>query len=134
MSSYEDWKFTQSRLYTMKLKYTWLICLGYILEPPLNPFKAHIELQMSSYENIKAIKLIDLFLVLHHYIRPLGSCLVFKYKGHKPPASDWLWTGQKKHHWTFALEQHWIAEKLGHLKYRVRICSKTTWLDFWCIL
>ena len=61
MSSYEDWKFTQSRLYTMKLKYNWLIHLRYILEPPLNPFKAHIELQMSSYENEKAIKLIDLF-------------------------------------------------------------------------
>ena len=37
MSGYEDWKFTQSRLYTMKLKYNWLICLGYILEPSLNP-------------------------------------------------------------------------------------------------
>ena len=45
----------------MKLKYNWLIHLRYILEPPLNPFKAHIELQMSSYENEKAIKLIDLF-------------------------------------------------------------------------
>ena len=60
MSGYEEWKFTQSRLYTMKLKYNWLICLRYILEPSLNPFEAHIELQMSSYENIKAIKLIDL--------------------------------------------------------------------------
>ena len=39
MSSYEDWKFTQSRLYTMKLKYNWLICLGYILEPSLNPLR-----------------------------------------------------------------------------------------------
>ena len=27
----------------------------------LEPIGAHIELQMSSYENIKAIKLIDLF-------------------------------------------------------------------------
>ena len=47
--------------YTMKLKCNWLICLRYILEPPLNPFKAHIELQMSSYVNEKAIKLIALF-------------------------------------------------------------------------
>ena len=45
----------------MKLKYNWLIHLRYILEPPLNLFKAHIELQMFSYENKKAIKLIDLF-------------------------------------------------------------------------
>ena len=57
MSGYEDWKFTQSRLYTMKLKYNWLIHLRYILEP----IEAHIVLQMSSYENVKAIKLIDLF-------------------------------------------------------------------------
>ena len=27
----------------------------------LKPIEAHIELQMSSYENVKAIKLIDLF-------------------------------------------------------------------------
>ena len=45
----------------MKLKCNWLIHLRYILEPPLNPFKAHIELQMSSYVNAKAIKLIALF-------------------------------------------------------------------------
>ena len=45
----------------MKLKYNWLIHLRYILEPSLNLFKAHIELQMSSYVNAKAIKLIDLF-------------------------------------------------------------------------
>ena len=45
----------------MKLKYNWLICLRYILEPSLNLFKAHIELQMSSYVNTKAIKLIDLY-------------------------------------------------------------------------
>ena len=45
----------------MKLKCNWLILHGYILEPSLNPFKAHIELQMSSYVNIKAIKLIALF-------------------------------------------------------------------------
>ena len=45
----------------MKPKCNWLICLRCILEPPLNPFKAHIELQMSSYENAKAIKLIALF-------------------------------------------------------------------------
>ena len=31
------------------------------LNHPLNPFKAHIELQMSSYVNAKAIKLITLF-------------------------------------------------------------------------
>ena len=48
-------------LYTMKLKCNWPVCLRYILEPSLNPFKAHIELQMFSYENVKAIKLIDLF-------------------------------------------------------------------------
>ena len=46
----------------MKLKCNWLICLRYILEPTLNLFKAHIELQMSSYVNTKAIKLIDLFI------------------------------------------------------------------------
>ena len=45
----------------MKLKYNWLILHRYILEPTLNPFNAHIELQMSSYVNAKAIKLIDLF-------------------------------------------------------------------------
>ena len=45
----------------MKLKCNWLIHHGCSLEPPLNPFKAHIELQMSSYVNAKAIKLIDLF-------------------------------------------------------------------------
>ena len=45
----------------MKLKYNWLILHGCILEPSLNPFKAHIELQISSYVNIQAIKLITLF-------------------------------------------------------------------------
>ena len=45
----------------MKLKCNWLILHRYILEPSLNPFKAHIEPQMSSYVNIKAIKLIALF-------------------------------------------------------------------------
>ena len=67
MSGYEDWKFTQSRLYTMKLKYNWLICLRYSLEPSLNLFSAHIVLQMSSYENVKAIKLIDLFVGFDHF-------------------------------------------------------------------
>ena len=67
MSGYEDWKFTQSRLYTMKLKYNWLIHLRYSLEPSLNPFSAHIELQMSSYENVKAIKLIDLFVGFDYF-------------------------------------------------------------------
>ena len=45
----------------MKLNCNWLILHRYILEPSLNPFKAHIELQMSSYVNVKAIKLITLF-------------------------------------------------------------------------
>ena len=45
----------------MKLKCNWLILHKYILEPSLNPFKAHIELQMSSYVNVKAVKLITLF-------------------------------------------------------------------------
>ena len=45
----------------MKLKCNWTILHRYILEPSLNPFKAHIKLQMSSYVNIKAIKLIALF-------------------------------------------------------------------------
>ena len=45
----------------MKQKCNWLILHGCSLEPSLNPFKAHIELQMSSYVNIKAIKLIALF-------------------------------------------------------------------------
>ena len=67
MSGYEGWKFTQSRLYTMKLKYNWLICLRYNLEPSLNPFRAHIVLQMSSYENVRAIKLIDLFVGFDHF-------------------------------------------------------------------
>ena len=67
MSGYEDWKFTHSRLYTMKLKYNWLIHLRYNLEPSLNPFEAHIVLQMSSYENIKTIKLIDLFVGFDHF-------------------------------------------------------------------
>ena len=40
----------------MKLKCNWLIRLRYSLEPSLNPFSVHIELQMSSYENVKAIK------------------------------------------------------------------------------
>ena len=67
MSGYEDWKFTQSRLYTMKLKYNWLIHLRYSLEPSLNPFEVHIVLQMSSYENVKAIKLTDLFVGFDHF-------------------------------------------------------------------
>ena len=45
----------------MKLKCNWLILHGCSLEPSLNLFKAHIELQMSSYVNAKAIKLITLF-------------------------------------------------------------------------
>ena len=45
----------------MKLKCNWSILHRYILEPSLNPFKAHIELQMSSYVNVKAVKLITLF-------------------------------------------------------------------------
>ena len=45
----------------MKLKCNWLILLGYSLDPSLNPLGAHFVLQMSSYENVKAIKLIDLF-------------------------------------------------------------------------
>ena len=45
----------------MKLKCNWLILHRYILEPSVNPLKAHIELQMSIYVNVKAIKLITLF-------------------------------------------------------------------------
>ena len=45
----------------MKLKCNWLILHGCNLEPSLNLFNAHIELQMSSYVNAKAIKLITLF-------------------------------------------------------------------------
>ena len=45
----------------MNLKCYWPVHLRYILDPSLNPFKAHIELQMSSYENVRAINLIDLF-------------------------------------------------------------------------
>ena len=33
----------------------------------MNPFSAHIVLQMSSYENVKAIKLIDLFVGFDHF-------------------------------------------------------------------
>ena len=52
---------TLSRLYTMKLNCNWSILHGYILEPSLNPFKAHIAPLMSSYVNAKAITLISLF-------------------------------------------------------------------------
>ena len=45
----------------MKLNCNWSILHEYILEPSLNPFKAHIELQMARYVNITAIKLITLF-------------------------------------------------------------------------
>ena len=45
----------------MKLKCNWLILHGYILEPSLNPFKAHIAPLISSYVNVKAITLIALF-------------------------------------------------------------------------
>ena len=61
MSGEYGYNFTLSRLYTMKLICNWLILHRYILEKSLNPFKAHIDLQMSSYVNIKAIKLITLF-------------------------------------------------------------------------
>ena len=89
----------------MKLKCNWLIHLRYILEPPLNLFKAHIELQMSSYVNAKGIKLIDLFVGF----APLNDTtqsswdppLVFKYKSRKAPASDRHRTGLKEHHLTF---------------------------------
>ena len=59
----------------MKLKWNWAILYRYILEPSLNPFKAHIELQMSSYVNIKAIKLITLF---------VGFVQVYKVSGILP--------------------------------------------------
>ena len=42
-------------------KCNWLILHGYILEPSLNLFKAHIVLLMFSYVNAKAITLISLF-------------------------------------------------------------------------
>ena len=98
-----------------------------------------------SYVNAKAIKLIDLFVgfaqLKWHYIKPLGSSLVFKYK---PLSTQAQWgPGQGLKNITWHLEQlwsfgatlnKWLAKKLGCLKYRVRICSGTTWLDFWCIL
>ena len=42
-------------------KCNWLILHGYILEPSLNLFKAHIVPLMSSYVNTKAVTLISLF-------------------------------------------------------------------------
>ena len=45
----------------MKLNCNWLILHGYILEPSLNPFKAHIAPLMYNYVNAKAITLITLF-------------------------------------------------------------------------
>ena len=96
----------------MKLKCNWTILHRYILEPSLNPFKAHIELQMSSYVNTKAIKLMTLFVgfapLKWHYIKPLGSSLVFKYKLLSTQASVGSRTGLEEHHLTFgaALEQH----------------------------
>ena len=45
----------------MKLNCNWLILNGYILEPSLNLFKAHIAPQMSICVNVKAITLISLF-------------------------------------------------------------------------
>ena len=78
----------------MKLKYNWLIHLRYILKPSLNQFKAHIELQMSSYVNAKAIKLIDLFVSFAPLNAPLNRAA-------GSPASDRLRTGQKEHHLTF---------------------------------
>ena len=45
----------------MKLKYNWLILHGCSLEPILELKYLHIELQMSSYVNAKAIKLVALF-------------------------------------------------------------------------
>ena len=68
----------------MKLKCNWSILHRYILEPSLNPFKAHIELQMSSYVNVKAIKLITLFVGFVQYIKPLGSSQTFKYSCWSP--------------------------------------------------
>ena len=119
----------------MKLKCNWTILHRYILEPSLNPFKAHIELQMSSYVNIKAIKLITLF---------VGFVQVYKAPGLLPnlsiqplvtQASVGPRTGLEEHHLTFgATLNKWLAEKLWYLKYRVRFYSGTTWLDFWCIL
>ena len=50
----------------MKLNCNWLILHGYILEPSLNPFKAHIAPQMSSYVNVKAITLITLLVLLKY--------------------------------------------------------------------
>ena len=130
MSSYEDWKFTQSRLYTMKLKCNWLIHLRYILEPPLEPIQAHIELQMSSYENEKAIKLIALFVgfapLKWHYIKDPGPPLVFKYKSHKAPASDRLRTGLEEHHLTFGATLE-LWRSLGIWITELRFAQK--WLD-----
>ena len=70
----------------MKLKCNWLICLRYILEPSLNPFKAHIELQMSSYENIKAIKLIDLFVGFAPLYKAPGVLSSFQIQGPQAPS------------------------------------------------
>ena len=115
----------------MKLKCSWLILHRYILELSLNPFKAHIELQKSSYVNAKAIKLIALFFgfapLTLDCIKPLGSSLVFKYKLLSTQASVGPRTGLEEHHLTFgATLNKWLAKKLGCLKYRVRICSEIT--------
>ena len=56
MSGSESWKIHPVKVVHHETKCNWLILLRYSLDPSLNPFKAHIELQMSSYENVKAIK------------------------------------------------------------------------------
>ena len=127
---------TLSRLYTMKLKCNWSILHRYILERSLNPFKAHIELQMSSYVNVKAIKLITFFCwFCTSNIKPLGSSQTIKYSCWSPQALVGARTGLEEHTLTFgATLNKWLAEKLGCLKYRVGFYSGITWLDSLCIL
>ena len=63
MSRQKSGKFHIVKVVHHETKINWSILHGYILEPSLNPFKAHIAPLMSSYVNIKAITLIILFVV-----------------------------------------------------------------------
>ena len=100
----------------MKLKCNWLILHRYILEPSLDPFKAHIQLQMSSYVNVKAIKLITLFVGFVQVYEAPGSSQTFEYS-HWSPRPQWEpgQAGLEEHTLMFgAMLSKWLAKKLGH--------------------
>ena len=70
----------------MKLKCNCPVHLRYILEPSLNLFKAHIELQMSTYENVRAIKLIDLFVGFAPLYKAPGVLSSLQIQGPQAPS------------------------------------------------